>query len=209
MKKLLALLFITAVACLVCSIAFAADGINYRDAVVTAKFKKVEVSPAVIETITPGTEETPTVTKEIEPAVYQMELDLPFKVYGEKVMLDGKDITYSYRNDLTLEDKEAMVLVEYRIKDMPGTVIKDETAKVRAYSGFVGESWNQVKAAPVYSKNFKGTKATALSVSDAEGKVTEYKGADAAELVPMYPGMCGAPLKVEAGKEIIEEPIEG
>lgn len=185
-----------------CSFAYAADNINFRDAVVTAKFKKVEVRPAVLETVTPATELTPAVTKELELAIYEMQLDLPFPIYSEKVMLDGKDVTYSYRNDMTLEGKEAMVLVHYRIKD------KDDTSKVRAYSGFIGESWDQVKASPVYTKNFKETKADALAVTSAEGITEKYKGVDAAETVPMYPGMCGAPLKIEAAKEITEEPIE-
>lgn len=215
MKKLIALLFITAILSVICSLAFAADNINYHDAVVTTTFKKVEVRPAVIETITPADEikGIPAETKEVEPAIYEMALDLPFKTYSETVYVDGKDVTYSYRADLSLEGKEALVYVHYRMKDIAKTEIKDETAKVRGYAGLVGETWEQVKAAPKYAEHFTATKADALAtpVLSAKGEVlstTKYAGVDAAEPVPMYIGMCGAPLKVEAAKEITEEPME-
>ena len=172
------------------------DNINYRDAVVTTMFKKIEIKPAVLES-----------EVEIEPAIYELALDLPFKVYGEMVMVNGKDVTYSYRSNLSLEGQEALVLVSYRIKNLPTDVtIKDETDKVRAFPGFVGETWDEIKKSPVYARHYKITKADVLDLEtkDIDGNVTgkvAYTGKDAAEAMPMYVGMCGAPMKVEATVE--------
>lgn len=184
----------------VCSLAFAeADNVNYKEAIITATLKKVEVRPAEIETITPASEDgkTPAVVKEITPAVYELKLDLPFTPYAEIVYLNGQDVTYSYRNNLALEGKEVLVLVHYRIKDLPGTAVKNETAKAKAYAGFVGEDWGTIKASAKYKQHYPVTKADALAevATDKEGKVlatTKYAEADAAEAVPFYKSLCGA-----------------
>lgn len=187
----------------------------YQDAVFVTTFKKVLVRPAITETVTPADEEkgTPAVTKEIEPAIYELKLDLPFIAYSENVRVNGKDVTYSYRNDLSLEGQECLALVHYRTKDMPGTTVKDERAKAEGFAGYIGKSWDTIKVAPKYKQHFTTTKADALAVvtTDKDGNVLsteKYAEADASESVPMYVGMCGAPLKVEAAKEITKEPME-
>lgn len=188
------------------SLVFAADQVNYKDVVIMATLKKVEVNPAVVETITPASEDgkTPAVTKEIEPAYYQMQLDLPFPVYSETVYLNGQDITYSYRNRLDLEGQQVMVLLDVKPQDL---------GKAKALPGFIGNTWQAIKADPRYVANFKETKADALATYSVDSKTQEitkvpYAEADANELVPMYPGMCGAPVVVEKLSAKEEKPAE-
>jgi hypothetical protein len=198
-ELLIAILLIIAGLGILCTIAFAdADNINYKEAVVVTTFKKVLIQPAETETVTPADEEKgiPAVTKEITPAVYELRLDLPFTTYAEMVKVNGKDVTYSYCGDLSLEGQECLALVHYRMKDY-NSVIKVETDKVKAFPGYIGEDWDTVKASPKYKQHYPVTKADALAAvtTDKDGKVlatAKYAEADAAEPVPFYKRLCGA-----------------
>lgn len=188
------------------SLVFAADQVNYKDVVIMASLKREVVKPAVIETVKPPDEirGIPAETKIVEPEVYELKLDLPFPIYSEKVMLNGQDITYSYRTNLALEGQQVMVLLDVKPQDL---------GKAKALPGFIGNTWQAIKADPRYVANFKETKADALATYSVDSKTqvitkVPYAEADANELVPMYPGMCGAPVVVEKLSAKEEKPAE-
>lgn len=190
MKRLLCLFF------LVPGIVFAADQVCYKDALFTAKLKKVVIREAMTETIAPADEAKgiPADVKIVEPEAAELALDLPFTVYGEKVMHNGQDITYSYRNRLDLEGQEVLVYLDYAVGD---------AAAVEKHKGCIGRDWDAVKVDPRVRAHYTTTKAQAFAVSTVdektkEEKIVPYDKADKDDLVPIYPGALGT--KVEAFK---------
>lgn len=187
MKKLIITYIAIIILWAICTLAFAdADNINYKEAVISTTFKKVLARPAVIETVTPGSEDgkIEAVTKEIEPAIYEMQLDIPFTAYSELVYCNGTDVTYSYWQNMSLDGQEAVVLVHYKIAD--------DTDTVRKFAGFIGEDWATIKPNAMYKKHYSVTKADALATTAEDGTVMVYTGDDAAEAAPFYKGMCGS-----------------
>ncbi len=170
---------------LIPAIAFAsADNISFKDAVVVTTVKKRVIAPAQTQIITPAVYDsneniiTPAVVEEIEPAVYEMYLDLPFPTYSEAVVCEGKDITYSYRNDASLEDKEVMANINYSIIDRTG-VSNDEEA-VREYPIYL----NDPQSSPYYAKHWPIKKSDAWANYDEEGTKVPYAGKDKDEYAP-------------------------
>src|SRR4030067_2858838 len=78
-----------------------------------------------------------------------LRLDLPFKVYGQNVVMNGKDITYNL-NDLSNVGKEVLAKVDYRVVDMPGTDVKDESDKADSFAGNLGSDWIKVQKKAEY-----------------------------------------------------------
>lgn len=162
----------------------AADDIFYKDAVVITTLKKrlvqeaqyVEISPAVYD----KNENliTPAVTKKVAPAVRELYLDLPFKTYSEMVYCEGKDITSTYKNDLTLEDKEVMANVHVAVKNVGSEKrVKNEWRKCKNYAGYLPHP----KQDPRYKIHYPVKKAQALATVNVVGEVEQvipYAGPD-------------------------------
>jgi hypothetical protein len=128
-------------------------------------------------------------------------LDLPFRVYGQNIVMQGKDITYRL-NDLSNEGKEVLAKVDFRIKDKPNSDIKSEREVVEKYKDNLGRDWEQLKKSNVYKKHFSVTKEDALATYDKDGNKIPYTGADKAEVVKFAQWE-------EEQKEIVGEPVDG
>lgn len=124
----------------------------------------------------------------------------PFSRYSEEVWCEGSNVTYSYRNDLSLVGKECLVFTSV-IDQHP--VLPSEIEKAFADKNTISSDWEKAKADPFVLKHYPVTKKVALSVTDKEGKVTPYIGADEAELVKPY-GL----FNVKQVKPIEDEPTQ-
>ena len=111
-----------------------------------------------------------------------LRLDLPFKTYGQNIVMNGKDITYNL-NDLSNVGKEVLAKVDYRIADMPGTDVKDESSIADAFAGNLGSDWAKVQKKAGYIKHYAVTKADMLATYDKDGNKIPYAGADKDEPV--------------------------
>ncbi len=110
-----------------------------------------------------------------------LELNLPFKIYGQNIVMQGKDITYRL-NDLSNVNKEVLAKVDYCLEDMPGTDIKGEKVVAEAYAGNLGNDWKNIKKDLKYLKHYSVTKKNKLTTYDEEGTKIEYNGVDKDEV---------------------------
>jgi len=198
---------------------------TYRDVIIRATLTKREVKPAIEEVVkeavldAQGNIKTPAEYKNVEPAVYQLEIVTPFVRYVEHVFMDGVDVTYSYRTNLTLEGREVVVITS--VIDQHPTR-PSEVDKALAYKDTIAKTWAEAQAHPTFQKHYKPTNADAISVTKEDQTVVKYSGKDAAQLCKPYALFCEsmATVKAEqdavvakqaalvAAAEPIEEPIE-
>ncbi len=110
-------------------------------------------------------------------------LDLPFKVYGQNIVMLGKSITYRL-HDLKNDKKEVLAKVDYCIVDHPsGGDVVDESAIAEAFTGNIGQDWSKLKKNSKYTKHYNVKKRDALAKYDEKGKKTPYNGADKDDIV--------------------------
>ena len=105
-----------------------------------------------------------------------LKLDLPFKVYGQNIVSNGRDITYSLR-DLKLEGTEVIAKVDHKIKDQ---------ALVDKFVGTIGSKWKDVQKDADYVKHYSLTKEDALATYTVVGLddvIVKYDGVDKDDLV--------------------------
>ena len=95
----------------------------------------------------------------------QVCIKTPFQRYSETVYTDGKEVTYSYRNDLSLIGKECIVFTS-AIDNHPQ--LPSEVNKAVSDKNTIGDTWDKVKADPVVLKNYAPEKLI-------DDKVTVYK----------------------------------
>ena len=107
-------------------------------------------------------------------------LDLPFKVYGQNITMEGKDITYRL-NDIKLDGREVLAKVDYCIEDMVGHDVKSEQEVAEKHAGYMGNDWSKLKVDVRYSKHYPVKKKDKLATYDELGNKTEYNGADKEE----------------------------
>lgn len=88
-----------------------------------------------------------------------------FQRYSEQVFCDGVDVTYSYRNNLSLVGKECIVFTS-AIDNHPQ--LPSEVDKATKDKNTIGDTWDKVKADPVLIKNYAPEKLI-------DDKVTVYK----------------------------------
>jgi hypothetical protein len=101
-------------------------------------------------------------------------------------MMDGQDITYSYRTRLDLEGREVVVFTS-AIDAHPQ--LPSEVAKAVAYKDTLATDWATAKAHPKVIQHYALKKETALATSEKVGEVETtkpYTGADKAELYKPY-----------------------
>ena len=123
-----------------------ADGLIYNDVIVITKLKKNADGDALV-------------------------LDLPFTIYGQNIVMNGKDITYRM-SDLKNSNREVMAKVDYLISDNPNLAkaITDPLTHAK------------------YNTHYNRRKKDAFATFDEDGVKTQYNGADREEKVPF----CGS-----------------
>lgn len=82
-----------------------------------------------------------------------LELDVPFKIYGQNIIMLGEDITYRL-HDLSNIGNEVIAKVDYRQTDNPGTWVNDESVEAEGFSGNMGQDWGLIKKDSRYSTHY-------------------------------------------------------
>ena len=106
--------------------------------------------------------------------------DVPFHVYGESYVSNGKRIRL---NDVKNAGLECLAKLDYRTEIYPGNpdvLVEKEIAEKHA--GYMGNEWSKLKVNPKYTKHYSRTKADSLATYDKEGIKTLYDGVDKDEV---------------------------
>ena len=101
-------------------------------------------------------------------------LDLPFEIYGYNIIMNKKDITHSL-NDLTMEGKEVLAKVDYKVED---------EKIVNKFIGKIGCSWDSIKTHPKYITHANIKKEDVFTVCDSKGLEIKYCDTDKNDLIP-------------------------
>lgn len=75
-------------------------------------------------------------------------LDVPFRLYAQNIIIEGKDITYRLY-DLSNKDKEVLAKIDYH---------HDDEAKVLTLPNNLGQDWDEIQYDPRYLKHYNVTK---------------------------------------------------
>lgn len=95
-------------------------------------------------------------------------LNLPFKVYGQNIIMLGKDITYRL-NDMSNLGKQVIAKVDYRLEDMPGnSSVKGEALVAKNFAGNMGQDWDTLKTDSRYNIHAGTTKFCEWDVDPVE-----------------------------------------
>lgn len=118
-----------------------------------------------------------TTTLELDPSTdnKSVRLKLPFKVFGQNIVRNGKDVTYRM-NDLSLKGKEVIAKVDYQVtNEFPH---QDDSLKVSNFSGNIGTEFKNVVKDTRYTKHYNVKKSERRATFDKDGVKTLYNGAD-------------------------------
>ena len=112
-------------------------------------------------------------------------LDVPFKVYGQNIILLNNDITNNL-HDFSNLGKEVMAKVDYRVIDHPSGSLVDKSQELVAdsFSGNLGSDWSSIKSDPNYLKHSNKKKEDYLEKIDKDGKKIKYTEEDKLDQVP-------------------------
>ena len=110
-----------------------------------------------------------------------LKLDVPFTLYAQNIVMEGKDITYRL-HDLSNEGKEVLAKVDYMSEDLKDTLLKDESQVAEYFTGNLGCDWNEVQKDARYLKHYNVKKEDALATYTTEGVKVLYDGLDKDEV---------------------------
>ena len=96
-------------------------------------------------------------------------IDIPFALYSQYYVSEGKHLTYS--RDLKLEGKEIMALI---------AVKREDEEALKAWPGYIGDSFDTVKRTATYATHYPYKIKDIKSYTDDDGKGTliPYLGVD-------------------------------
>ncbi|MCP3684815.1 MAG: hypothetical protein GY861_19275 [bacterium] len=121
-------------------------------------------------------------TLELDPSTdnKSVKLKLPFKVYGQNIVSNGKDITYRL-NNTKLTDQEVLAKVDYCQKSREN--ITNDTEAVEKFSGNLGQDWETIQKDVTYIKHYNVKKEDALATYSELGTKVPYAKEDKDDLV--------------------------
>jgi len=110
-----------------------------------------------------------------------LKLQLPFRIYAQNIICEGKNITYRLHN-LKNEGKEVLAKVDYMKEDY-NEVLKSQTKEAEAFVGNMGSKWEDIKKDARYLKHYSVTKKDSLATYTELGVKVPYDKADKDEVV--------------------------
>ena len=115
------------------------------------------------------------ITKLVDTGDSSLKLDLPFTIYGQDIVMNGRSVSYNL-TDMSLENKEVMAKVDY---------LSTDKAKVNAFAGKLGVKFNTFKANAKYKKHYSYKIKDVKRKYDAvSGTPIEYTGLDKDDPAP-------------------------